>query len=258
MAYKIQKIKTGISGLDKILLGGIPKGSSVLISGAAGTGKTIFCLEYIFKGAKLFKEPSVFVTTEQNEEELKNQLKAFGWDPDPLIKKNLLRIVKIDIIKGDNFIGKITKIVEQIKAKRLVIDSLTTLSEFFASAEIEGKRGVELIKTVESIVPIPLSESLVAKTTLFKLIEELKNLNCTTLVTSELPEQGNWLSRDTVSEFICDGVIILRYLEYAAGGMPRSMLVRKMRGTKYDTSVFSMDITEDGIKILPLKRGIVV
>jgi circadian clock protein KaiC len=98
----------------------------------------------------------------------------------------------------------------------------------------------------------------VAKTTLFRLIGELKKLNCTTLLTSELPEQGNWLSRDTVSEFICDGVIILRYLEYAAGGMPRSMLVRKMRGTKYDTNVFSMDITDDGIKILPLKKGIVV
>jgi len=258
MVYKIQKIKTGISGLDKILIGGIPKGSTVLVSGAAGTGKTIFCLEFVYRGANKFKEPSVFVTTEQSIEELKNQLKSFGWDPDILIKKNLLRIERINIIKGDNFVGKITKLVKEIKAKRLVIDSLTTLSEFFASADIEGKRGVELIKTVESIVPIPLSESLVAKTTLFKLIEELKNLNCTTLVTSELPEQGNWLSRDTVSEFICDGVIILRYLEYAAGGMPRSMLVRKMRGTKYDTSVFSMDITDDGIKILPLKKGIVV
>jgi circadian clock protein KaiC len=166
--------------------------------------------------------------------------------------------VKIDITKGDNYIDRITKIVKQMKAKRLVVDSLTTLTEFFISADIDEKKGVELIKTIESIIPVPLSESLVAKTTLFKLIGELKNLNCTTLLTSELPEQGNWLSRDTVSEFICDGVIILRYLEYAAGGMPRSILVRKMRGTKYDTNVFSMDITDAGIKILPLKRGIVI
>jgi circadian clock protein KaiC len=258
MAYKIEKIKTGIGELDKILLGGIPKGSTVLVSGAAGTGKTIFCLEFAYKGAQTFKEPSVYITTEQSEEELKKQLKTFGWDPEPLIKKNLLKIIKIDIIKGDSYINKITNIVKQIKAKRLVVDSLTTLSEFFVSADIEEKRGVELIKTIENIFPIPLSESLVAKTILFRLIGELKKLNCTTLLTSELPEQGNWLSRDTVSEFICDGVIILRYLEYAAGGMPRSILVRKMRGTKYDTSVFSMDITEDGIKILPLKKGIIV
>jgi circadian clock protein KaiC len=258
MAYKTEKIKTGMDELDKILIGGIPKGNTVLITGATGTGKTIFCLEYVYKGAKIFKEPSVYITTEQNEEDLIKQLKTFGWNPEPLVKKNLLRIVKIDITKGDNYIDRITKIVKQMKAKRLVVDSLTTLTEFFISADIDEKKGVELIKTIESIIPVPLSESLVAKTTLFKLIGELKNLNCTTLLTSELPEQGNWLSRDTVSEFICDGVIILRYLEYAAGGMPRSILVRKMRGTKYDTNVFSMDITDAGIKILPLKRGIVI
>jgi len=258
MAYKTEKIKTGMDELDKILIGGIPKGHTVLISGAAGTGKTIFCLEYIYKGAKFFKEPSVYITTEQSEQDLIKQLKTFGWDPEPLMKKNLLKIVKIDITKGDSYIHRITQLVKQIKAKRLVVDSLTTLSEFFVSADIQEKRGVELIKTIENIIPIPLSESLVAKTTLFRLINELKTLNCTTLLTSELPEQGNWLSRDTVSEFICDGVIILRYLEYAAGGMPRSILVRKMRGTKYDTGVFSMDITDSGIKILPLKKGIVI
>jgi circadian clock protein KaiC len=176
MKYVTKKVKTGVSGLDKVLNGGIPKGSIILISGATGTGKTILCLEFVYHGAKMFKEPGVFLSTEQSEEDLKNQLKSFGWDCDSLIKKNLLYIEKIDLTKCGDVVEKVTSIVQKTKAKRLVLDSLTTLTEFLSPAEIEEKDGIELIKTIEKIFPIPLSEGLVTKSILFRLIGKLKNL----------------------------------------------------------------------------------
>ena len=251
MKYVSKKIKTGIHGLDEVLFGGIPKGAIVLVSGATGTGKTILCLEFVYNGAKLFKEPGVFLSTEQNEEDLKNQLKSFGWNCDFLIKKNLLHLEKIDVGKSDDVVEKVTEIVKKTKAKRLVVDSLTTLTEFLSPAEIERKDGVELIKTVEKIFPIPLSEGLVTKSILFRLMESLKELKCTTLVTSELPEKGNWLSRDTVSEFICDGVIEMRYLGIAGSDM-RNLRVRKMRYSDHMKAYVPYVITKrKGIVLKP-------
>lgn len=245
----MKRVKTGISGLDNALFGGIPEGSTVLISGAAGTGKTILCLQYIYNGASKFKEPGVFLTTEEDVVNLKNQLKDFGMNPEPLIKKNLLRIERIDVSLGDDFIDIITDLVKKIKAKRLVIDTLTTLTEFVSPVEMEKKRGVELISTIERIFPIPISSRMLAKRTLYNLMNSLKKLKCTTFVTSELPEKSRWLSRDTVSEFICDGVIVLNYLEYAAGGIPRTLIIRKMRRTNHGMDIYPIEITKKGLVV---------
>jgi len=72
-----------------------------------------------------------------------------------------------------------------------------------------------------------------------------------------LPEEGNWLSRDTCSEFLADGVILLRYFEYAVG-KPRSLMVRKMRYSDHSTEPWDMEISKEGIKVKPPEKGIVV
>jgi circadian clock protein KaiC len=245
----MERVKTGIEGLDKILNGGLPKGSTVLISGGAGTGKTILSLQYFYNGAKKFNEPGLFISTEQTEKELKEQVKEFGWDLDKLEKRGLIKIVKVDLTKGAEIIKIIKKHVKNIKAKRLVVDSLTTLTEFLSTATFKEK-GFELVKSLQDIVPVPLTESLVTKNILFKILDELKKLNCTILVTSELPEQSNWLSRDTVSEFLCDGVIILHYV--GIGGIETASLqIRKMRYSSYEKGYVPFEITKGGIKLKP-------
>jgi len=243
----MERVKTGIEGLDKILNGGIPKNNIVLISGGAGTGKTILSLQYLYNGAKKFKEPGVFISTEQTEKELKEQVGQFGWDLDKLEKKKLIKIFKIDVTKGADTIKEIKKCVKDIKAKRLVVDSLTTLTEFL-STETFKEKGFELVKSLQDIIPVPLTESLVTKNLLFKILDELKKLNCTTLVTSELPEQGNWLSRDTVSEFLCDGVIVLYYV--GIGGEESNHLqIRKMRYSNFERGYFPLSFTSTGLAI---------
>jgi len=243
----MEKVKTGIEGLDKILNGGFPKNNIILISGGAGTGKTILCLEYIYNGATKFKEPGVYVSTEQTEEELKNEVSSFGWDFNKLEKEGLVKIVKIDLTKGPRIIKDIKKYVKEIGAKRLVVDSLTTLTEFLSIESFKTK-SYELVKSLKEIIPVPLTESIVTKNLLFRILGELKELNCTTLVTSELPEQGNWLSRDTVSEFLCDGVILLHYT--GIGGVEgRTIQVRKMRMSKHEGGHFPLDFGPHGLVV---------
>jgi len=244
----MQKVKTGIPGLDEILYGGIPQNAIVLVSGGAGTGKSILSLSYIYRGAKEFKEPGVYISTEQTEEDFITQAKEFGWEIELLIKRNMIKIIKIDVLKNANYVKIINDAVRKIKAKRLVIDSLTTITEFLTPVELQKSKGMELVSLMENIFPVPVTENLIAKTILLKFLDGLKELNCTVLVTSELPEQSSFLSRDTVSEFLCDGVIVLRYV--SLGNVSnRTIEIRKMRRTSHDAGVHEIEINRNGIYI---------
>ena len=77
----IERVKTGIEGLDKALNGGIPKKNIVLVSGGAGTGKSTLCMQYLVNGCKM-GEKGLYISTEQNESELKKAASNFGWDLD--------------------------------------------------------------------------------------------------------------------------------------------------------------------------------
>ncbi len=244
----VQKVKTGIPGLDKILYGGVPQGKIVLLSGGAGTGKSILSLEYIYRGAKEFKEPGVYISTEQSEEEFLTQAKEFGWDVEPLLKKNLIKIIKLDVAKGGNYLKVIKDAVNKVKAKRLVIDSLTTLTEFLTPIEIKKSKGTELIDLIENIFPVPVTENLIVKSILLRFLADLRKLNCTTLVTSELPEQSNFLSRDTVSEFLCDGVIVL-YFVGIGGEETNHLQIRKMRYSRFIRGYFPLKFTDKGLEV---------
>ena len=78
MAEDIIRTKTGIQGLDRALNGGIPSGNMVLVSGGAGTGKSTFCLEFIVNGANTFGEKGLYLSTEQNKDELYKQASLFN------------------------------------------------------------------------------------------------------------------------------------------------------------------------------------
>jgi KaiC/GvpD/RAD55 family RecA-like ATPase len=85
---------------------------------------------------------------------------------------------------------------------------------------------------------------------IFDYFRALKLTGVTTLLVTEIPEtELKALSRFGFEEFLADGLIILYYLEYAAGGMPRSLLIRKMRRTKHSSDIHPMEITDKGIKV---------
>lgn len=243
------RTKTGIAGLDVALKGGIPEGNLVLVSGGAGTGKSTLCMQFLVNGAAM-GEKGLYVSTEQGEAELKKQASSFGWDLDSLMKRNLLRIAFYDITAGDNFMKRLDLLVQEFKPKRVVIDSMTTLTDSMILGGIAEHDAFSMVQIAESVSPIPRTEQIITKQILYQLLASLRKYNTTTLLTSELYEEVLRLSADGISEFVADGVLLLNYLGVGSSVF-RSIRVRKMRYTDHEKSALIYDMTIKGIEIKP-------
>ncbi len=224
----MEKTRTGIPGLDDLLGGGIPKGSNVLVSGGAGTGKTILTTQYLYQGALQFGEPGVFVTLEGNVRDIAWNMENFQWDIKSLQDRGMFTIYRLGMEfisdktmveeRLDEQLKEIEKEVEEINAKRLVVDSTTVFGAYL--------------------------EPSLLRTTLFKFCDRLKSFGCTTLLTSETQTTKGIFSAFGVEEFVVDGIIALYF-----SPPNRSLFVRKMRGTQHDANPHPMTITPQGITI---------
>ena len=244
----VERVKTGIDGLDKALNGGVPKNNIVLISGGAGTGKSTLCLQYLVNGAKLFGEKGLYISTEQARPEILKTAQSFGWDLEQLELNNKLKIAYFDVVETDNFLERMYELYTAFQPKRVVIDSLTTLSDSLLVSGIDESKGFSLVKIAESVSPIPKSERIVAKNLLYHLMKKLRLFDATILLTSELLEEAKGLSADEISEFICDGVVILHYLGVGSAEF-RSMQIRKMRYTPHEKDYVMYEIEKGGLVI---------
>ncbi len=224
---KIERVKTGIPGLDELIEGGIPRGFTVLVSGGPGTGKTILSLQFLVRGATKYGEKGVYVSLEEYPENLIKYVSiTFKWPLRDLIKEKKLSMVRSDIYDFEKFKAMIETEVEKIKAERLVIDPITVMSLFF-------ERPLEMRRS------------------LLDLDRLLKKLNCTTLVTCEIPEGSASISSFGIEEFTSDGIIVLYFLPKS---FPRAIRVRKMRATNIDTNIHPFEIKRDGIVVYPSER----
>jgi len=252
---EIERVKFGIQGLDKALNGGFPKGNLVLLSGGAGTGKTTFCLQFLVNGAMLFGEKGLYITTEQSVSELRKAAGNFGWRLEDLEKAGLIRVRYLNILKGDSFLKTIKAETEDFNPKRIIIDSLTTLTDSMLVTDLKEDVAFSVVQVAESVNPIPRTDRLVAKTILYHLIDALRSINsATVLLTSELLEGESGLSADQVSEFICDGVVVLHYLG-VGNAQFRSFQIRKMRYTSHEMDNLIYEINTSGINIKEQNLG---
>ena len=220
------RVKSGIPGLDELLDGGFLESSTVLISGGAGTGKTILSTEFAYKGAKEYDEPGIYITLEEGATNIWWNMKNFRWDVTRLEQEDMLKIYKVGMIEPQDFadsfereINKIKNMIDDMDAKRIVIDSTTAFGMWMGSKPK-------------------------IRHSLFKLSEELKDMDVTALLTSEAPESKNEFSRFGVEEFITDGVIALYFKP-----PQRALFVRKMRGIDHDKKPHPFEITSSGIEI---------
>lgn len=218
------RTKTGIPGLDELIEGGFPSGSSVLVAGGSGTGKSIFCLEYLYNGAKQFDEPGAYITLEEGPHTLWWNMQRFKWELLPLERENKLKIYKFEPSKDmrSDIDGQIAKIVDkakELKAKRLVIDSLSAFSFWIESP----------------------SEQRLA---MYTLLEELRKLDITTMLTVETAGGKKDFSRFGVEDFLTDSVLALYFLP-----PHRALFVRKMRGTKHSTKIHPITIDDQGLSV---------
>lgn len=236
----LSKVKTGIAGFEDISYGGLPKGRSTLISGSSGSGKTIFACQFLVEGVKQFGEPGIFVTFEENTYDLTNNVKSFGWKIDSYEKKNLWRYVDASIpfeneskIIGDYDLGalvaRINTAIKEIKAKRIVLDSIGSLFAYFQDPSIIRRE-------------------------LLKVINFLKKKNIVTVMTSERLEEYGLVSRFGVEEYITDNVVILRNV-LESEKRRRTIEILKYRGSIHSAGEQSFVITASaGVTIIPLTR----
>ena len=240
-----KRVATGIEGLDELLQGGYPEGSVTLVAGTPGTGKTIVCFQYINIGIKN-KEKCLFLTSDERIDNLVNQAKKFGFDFDRAIKCGQLKFMYLDLEKH-TIHKEMEAEIHTGKYTRVVLDSLTPLSEMPVWVV---NRGSEIIPAEDTVVnlPLPLDSIQATRMHVRRLLRILEEEECTALVTSEITEGSRNLSRDSVSEFLVDGILVL---DLDPSMDRRKLTVRKMRGTKHTLKPRDIEInSKGGIRIL--------
>lgn len=217
------RVKTGISGLDDLMEGGLPRGSLTLLTGTCGTGKTVFSSQFIFSGAVEFNEPGVYVSFEEPSENIKENMKIFGWDFDKLERDRKVVFVRYDPYHIEDINELIEATIRKIRAQRVVIDSVSALGLYIRDPP-------ELRRMIYNIGLL------------------LRKLNCTSLLTSEILPAQVGLSRFGVEEFIADNVIVLYYLR-TDSLYSRAMTIWKMRGTSHSQKLHPYRISETGVTV---------
>lgn len=246
----MKRVATGIKGFDKLIEGGFPENTTLLLAGSPGTGKSIFSLEYIYRGAKDYGETGMYVSFEQNAHDLKEQALQIGFnDLEKLEKEGKIFFFCIPVhsINKDT-LEHLFSNAKTLQIKRIVIDSLSALA---INAPIFSAMGDLVVRDVLSnasqFSPSMLGENF-KKSFIYKFISRIKEIPATTLLLSEVPEHSSTISSDSVSEFATDGVIQLTF-ESMGGAFSRSLLVRKMRKTKNNEDIHPLEISPEGIKI---------
>ena len=231
----LKKIKTGIAGFDEIALGGVPQSRTTLVAGTSGSGKTLFSIEYVYRGITMFNEPGMIVTFEESKEELIDDTMSFGWNLRELEEKGMLGFVDLSKSLGEEeIVGNydLTGLIERVK---------------FMASRVKAKRAA--LDAVSSLF-VRYTNSQVVRKDLYRLSRALKHANVTPLITSERLEENNALSRFEIEEFTADNVILL-YNPLEGLKRKRQMEILKFRGTKHRTGLFHFSITDTGINVTP-------
>lgn len=231
----IERVPSGVTGLDNMLGGGYPKNSIILISGGPGTGKTITSLQYTISAIQR-GEPVVYVNLEEPWINKKKYSRAFRWDFEEAEKNGLLIALDFQLMStvdgmveprsrktGQTELSlnyEILEAVKQIGAKHIVMDPLNSL--------MVNARGVSEIRYL-----------------VYKLFENIRDLDCTALITYEgVFDVGNFYSE----MFLSDGVIAL-IKDSREFQIIKTLRIDKMRGIDFDDQPRRYTVTNNGLVV---------
>jgi circadian clock protein KaiC len=225
------RCKTGISKLDDLLGDGIPRGSSLLIGGVAGTGKTILLLEFLYRGAKAGEKGIIF-SFEETRERLLATAGGLGWDLQKEIGKGMFEIVFIPqpsiVVEGHLLMMR--ERVETLQARRVAVDSVSVFLHKVKDPHIDREK-------------------------VFQLASIVQNSQAVGFFATDIPYGSNQISRFGVEETVVDGVILLTSTEEGLERQ-RYLEVYKLRNTAHLKGRHNMVIGPDGITIFPRYGGI--
>jgi KaiC/GvpD/RAD55 family RecA-like ATPase len=223
----IELTKTGIHGLDDILNGGIARHSTVLVSGNPGAGKSIFGLQYIYNGVSRFDENGIYLTFEENADDLRQAAESLGFDRwAEYVQDGRIKVYDKQVLLRENdFSSSLDLLLDDLgedEYERLVLDSLTMFQLFFETEREE-------------------------RTYLLKFTDILRDNGLTTLM---INEQGTVFPETDIGleNFLTDGNIYLLQTPTDTG-VNRYLWVAKMRKQNVDTDIFPMEIGQGGITV---------
>jgi circadian clock protein KaiC len=224
----MERVKTGIPGLDEMLWGGLLPRTANLVEGAPGTGKTTMGIQFIHHGIVACGEPGLILTFEEFPQHYYRDAASFGWDFRQLEREGKLRVVMSspEVSKADleRVNGQIEQLVRDMGIQRVLVDSL---SHF------------------ERVSEEPTKLRRIA----YGFVNALKRQGVTSMLTRE---SGAILGEDSASDdtfaFLVDSYILLRYVEIESA-IRRALLVLKMRGSNHDKGIRQFEITSRGLEL---------
>ena len=230
----LERVKTGIYGLDELIEGGLPKNSITLVSGNSGTGKTTLSLQFLYNGIKSYNEPGIYIGLSENIERILLASNQFHMDLEQFSKDEDLIFSDIPTLE----ISELTKIVKSVDAKykRMVIDPISALT-FKYEADVTMREKIR------------------------ELVELIREKQITALITTELIENSNNISRFG-EEFLCDNAIVLYYFREGARRF-RGIEIRKARLTNHSEMIHLYKINSQkesesgipsGIQVFPNEK----
>ncbi|MEO2116986.1 MAG: KaiC domain-containing protein [Methanocaldococcus sp.] len=237
----MKRVKTGIPGMDEILHGGIPERNVVLLSGGPGTGKSIFCQQFLYKGASEYNEPSILIALEEHPVQIRENMKQFGWDVRKLEEEGKFAIIDAFTYGIGSAAKRERYVVNDPNDERELIDVLKT-----AINDIGAKR-----IGIDSVTTLYINKPMMARRTVFLLKRVISGLGCTAIFTSQISVGERGFGGPGV-EHAVDGIIRLD-LDEIDGELKRSLIVWKMRGTSHSLKRHPFDITNEGIIVYPDK-----
>ena len=222
------RVHTGIPGLDDVMGGGFRHNTVNLVGGGAGAGKSIFCMQYLIEGIRQHNENGIYLSFEESSDKIKGDMKSLGWDIEKLENENKLTILYYSPEQVQKLIesggGIVRDLIEQTKAKRIVVDSLTAFT-LLHETELAKRKSV------------------------LHLFDMIYKLNVTAVLTGE-HEPDPEKHKSNIVEFEVDSVILLYNLR-KGDVRERSLEVFKMRGSRHSNKIFPMKIEDNGVSIFP-------
>ena len=233
----VEKLRTGISSLDVIAKGGLPKNRTTLISGTAGSGKTVFAVHFLAAGIE-GGEPGVFVTFEESPADVRENMRSFGWDLGKWEDEGKLAFVDaspdplVETVESGGFdlgalVARVQNAVKKVGATRVSVDSIgAVFSQFSDQSMVRGE--------------------------LFRVASALKAMGVTAVLTAERTDDHGPVARFGVEEFIADNVMILRNaLEDET--RRRTIEILKFRGCDHQKGEYPFTIVpHGGVIVIPL------
>ena len=234
----VEKIPTGMDGFDIIAKGGLPRNRTTLVSGTAGSGKTVFAMQFLAGGIREQSENGVFVTFEETARDIRKNMRSFGWDLEQWERDGRLAFVDASpdphvetIVSGafdlSALLARVENAVKKVKATRVAVDSIGAIFSQFADQSIVRRE-------------------------LYRIAAGLKDLGTTAVLSAERADDYGPIARFGVEEFIADNVMILRNA-LGAEKRRRTLEILKFRGTDHHKGEFPFTIaTDGGFLALPL------